>query len=102
MNLCRDLQNFKPGIWRRSTELLVFRILWHLVFRIFKSSDTGDVHQNFLSSESSALDQNHFFRGWDCSSELPVSDSSERLLGKSSELADADYLLIRTTSSEAL
>src|ERR1044072_6163266 len=67
------------GIWRRSTELLVFRILWHLVFRIFRSSDAGDVHQNFLSSES-----------------------SEWLLGKSSELADADYLLIRITSSEAL
>jgi len=37
-----------------------------------------------------------------CSSELPVSESSEGLLGKSSELADADYLLIRNTSSEAL
>src|ERR1044072_689258 len=31
--------------------------LWHLVFRIFKSSEAGDVHQNFRSSESWAFDQ---------------------------------------------
>src|ERR1044072_5188008 len=93
----------------------------------FKSLESGDVHQNFwsseslelglqnlqvfgswrrsselLSSESSALDQKHIFRSWDCSSELPVSESSEWLLGKSSKLADADYLLIRNTSSEVL
>src|ERR1044072_8539113 len=55
--------------------------LWHLVFRIFKSSEAGDVHQNFLSSESSALDQKHNFRSWDCSSELPVSESSTWFLG---------------------
>ena len=45
------------GIWIRSTELLVFRILWHLVFRIFKSSDAGDVHQNFCLQNLQALDQ---------------------------------------------
>src|SRR5580765_3786845 len=101
MSLCRDLQNFKPV-------------------------ESGDIQQNFWSSgffgtwssESSSLrtletfnrtsclqNLQHlirtiFIRGWDCSSELPVSESSEWLLGKSSELADADYLLIRNTSSE--
>src|ERR1044072_476228 len=64
--------------------------LWHLVFRIFKSSEAVDVHQNFLSSESSALDQKHNRRSWDCSSELPVSESSTWSLGKASEFPEAD------------
>src|ERR1044072_3963792 len=64
------------------------------VFRCWRRSS------KLLSLESSALVQNHIFRGLDCSSELPVSESSEGLLGKFSELAD--YLLIRITSSEAL
>src|ERR1044072_2803749 len=89
------------GIWRRSTELLVFRILWHLVFRIFKSSDAGDVHQNFCLQNLQHLIRNTSSEAGTCSSELPVSESSEWLLGKSSELTDADYLLIRNTSSEA-
>src|ERR1044072_9023572 len=38
--------------------------LWHLVFRIFKSSEAGDVHQNFRSSESLALDQKRNIRSW--------------------------------------
>src|ERR1044072_8156365 len=55
--------------------------LWHLVFIIFKSSEAGDVHQNFRSSESWALDQKHNIRSWDCSSELLVSESSTWFLG---------------------
>src|ERR1044072_4715911 len=66
----------------------------------FKSLESGDVHQNFLSSESWALglqnlqhlNRNTIFRSWDCSSELPVSESSVCLLSKSSELSEADYL----------
>ena len=53
------------GIWRRSSELLVFRILWHLVFRIFKSSDAGDVHQNFCLQNLQHLIRTIFFRSWD-------------------------------------
>src|ERR1044072_629607 len=46
------------GIWRRSSELLVFRVLgtW--------SSESSSLH---LSSESSALDQKRNIRSWDCS-----------------------------------
>src|ERR1044072_3317389 len=69
----------------------------------FKSSESGDVQRNFWSSgffgtwssESSSLQmletfirtsglqnlqhliRSTIFRGWDCSSELPVSESSE-------------------------
>ena len=83
----------------------------------FKSLESGDVHQNFWSSESwalglqnlqvfkswrrssellslesSALDQKLNFRSWDCSSELPVSESSTWSLGKLSESSEADVL----------
>src|ERR1044072_3531444 len=54
------------------------------------SLESRDVHQNFLSSESSGLDQKHNIRSWDCSSELPVSESSTRFLGKASESSEAD------------
>src|ERR1044072_6712017 len=100
--LCRDLQNFKPVESVDVHQNFCLQSFWHLVFRVFKSSDAGDVHQNFCLQNLQHLIRTIFFRGWDCSSELPVSESSEWLLGKSSELSDADYLLIRTTSSEAL
>src|ERR1044072_9263189 len=102
------------GIWRRSSELLVFRIfgtwssessspqkletfirtsglqnLWNLI-RIFKSSEAGDIHQNFRSSKSLALDQKRNIRSWDCSSDLLVSESSTWFLGKLSESSEAD------------
>src|ERR1044072_7250928 len=64
------------GRWRRSSELPVFRIF--STCSEAQSSEAGTVHQNFLSQ------------------------SLQKLLGKSSEFADADDLLIRTTSSEAL
>src|ERR1044072_1320921 len=64
--------------------------LWHLVFRIFKSSEAGDVHQNFRSSKSLALDQKRNIRSWDRSSELLVSESSTWFLGKLSESSEAD------------
>src|ERR1044072_6057554 len=50
--------------------------LWHLVFRIFKSSEAGDVHQNFYLQNLQHLIRNTIFGSWDCSSELPVSESS--------------------------
>src|ERR1044072_6031806 len=102
MNLCRNLQNFKPvefedvqqnfwssrffGTWSSETSSLrtLETFIRTSVFRIFstwseaQSSEAGTVHQNFLSQ------------------------SLQKLLGKSSEFADADDLLIRTTSSEAL
>src|ERR1044072_7115177 len=66
--------------------------LGHLVFRIFKPLDVGDVHQNLCLQNLQHLIRNAILRGWDCSSELPVSESSVWLLGKTSELSDADYL----------
>src|ERR1044072_8072440 len=102
MSLCRILQNFKPlesgdvqqnfwssgffdtwssetsslECWRRSSELLSSESSSTCLEE--RSSEAGTVHQNFLSQ------------------------SLQKLLGKSSELADADDLLIRNTSSEAL
>src|ERR1044072_9209668 len=102
MRLCRDLQNFKPVKSVDVHQNFCLQSRWHLVFRVFESSDVGDVHQNFCLQNLQHLIRIIVFRGWDCSSELPVSESSERLLGKTSDLADADYLLIRNTSLEAL
>src|ERR1044072_4432502 len=90
--LCRDLQNFKSVESRDVHQNFCLQRLGHLVFRIFKSLDAGDVHQNFCLQNLQHLIRNTIFRGWDCSSELPVSESSAWLLGKSSELSDDDYL----------
>src|ERR1044072_8101807 len=38
---------------------------WHLVFRIFKSLDAGDVHQNFCLQNLQHLIRITFFRDWD-------------------------------------
>src|ERR1044072_6671518 len=40
----------------------------------------GDVHQNFSLHNLQHLIRSTLFRGWDCSSELPVSESSEGFL----------------------
>ena len=66
--------------------------LGHLVFRIFMSLDAGDVHQNFCLQNLQHLNRNTIFRSWECSSELPVSESPIWFLGKSSELSEADCL----------
>src|ERR1044072_924078 len=102
MSLCLDLQNFKPV-------------------------ESGDVQQNFWSSEfvgtwsseSSSLQKletfirssclqnlqhlirGTIFRSWDLFFRTSCLRVFRRLHGKSSELADADYLLIRNTSLEA-
>src|ERR1044072_6873333 len=59
--------------------------LGHMVFRIFKSLDAGDIHQNFCLQNLQHLIRNTIFRNWDCSSELPVSESSTWSLGRSEE-----------------
>src|ERR1044072_2051245 len=91
-NQCLDLIFRTSGPWNLETLIRTYGLqnLWHLVFRIFKSSEAGDVHQNFRSSESLALDQKHNIRSWDCSSELLVSESSTWFLGKLSESSEAD------------
>src|ERR1044072_8212292 len=75
--LCLDLQNFKSLESGDVHQNFCLQSLWHLVFRIFKSSDAGHVHQNFCLQNLQDLIRNTIFRGWDCSSELPVSESSE-------------------------
>src|ERR1044072_2787331 len=78
--------------WNLETFIRTFGLqsLWHLVFRIFKCSEAGDVHQNFRSSETSALDQKLNIRSWDCSSEHLISESSTWFLGKLSKSSEAD------------
>src|ERR1044072_2374180 len=56
--------------------------LGHLVFRIFKSLEAGDVHQNFCFQSLQHLIRNTIFRSWDCSSELPVSECMTWFLAK--------------------
>ena len=91
-NMCRDLQNFKPMESRDVHQNFCLQRHWHFVFRIFKSLDAGDVHQNFCLQNLQHLIRNSIFRSWDCSSELPVSESSTWFLGKALELSEADFL----------
>src|ERR1044072_6082040 len=87
-----------------SSELVFFPAMFFLAM-IFRTSNPWKLEtfiQNFWSSDFfKHLIRSTIFRGWDCSSELPVQ-SLQKLLGKSSEYADADDLLIRNRSSEAL
>ena len=78
------------GIWRRSSELLVFRVFgtW--------SSESSSLQKLETFIRTSCLQnlqhliRNTIFRSWDCSSELPVSESSTWFLGKLSESSEAD------------
>src|SRR5580765_1255892 len=103
MSLCRYLQNFKPVEFED-----VQQNFWSSRFFGTWSSETSSLWMLETLIRTSCLQnlqhliRSTIFRGWDCSSELPVSESSEWLQGKSSEFADADDLLIKTTSSEAL
>src|ERR1044072_8241746 len=65
-NQCLDMIFRTSGPWNLETFIRTSDLqnLWHLVFRIFKSSEAGDVHQNFRSSESWALDQKRNIRSW--------------------------------------
>src|ERR1044072_4322138 len=90
MSLFRDIQNFKPVESRYVHQNFCLQRRWHLVFRIFKSLDAGDVYQNFYLQNLQHLIRNTFFRSWDCSSELPVSESSTWFLGNASEFPEAD------------
>src|ERR1044072_7927693 len=57
---CHDLQNFKPvETGDVHSELLVFRLLWHLVLQSLRVLNAGDVHQNFCLQKLQALDQKH-------------------------------------------
>src|ERR1044072_6222836 len=90
------------GIWRRSTELLVFRIRSHLVFRVFKSLDAGDVHQNFCLQNLQ-----HLIR----TTSLEVGTVHQNFLSQSLQLGfwakhwsyqRLTIFMIRSTTSEAL
>src|ERR1044072_2075937 len=91
-NQCLAMIFRTSGPWNLETFIRTSGLqnLWHLVFRIFKSSEAGDVHQNFRSLESLVLDQKRNIRSWDYSSEILVSESSTWFLGKRSESSEAD------------
>src|ERR1044072_6215235 len=88
--------------WRSSTKLLVFRILWHLVLQSLQVVNAGDVQQNFCLQSLQALDQKHYLQMLGLVHQNFLSKIFRCFFGRSSEHADADDLLIRNTSSEAL
>src|ERR1044072_4808036 len=101
---CHELQNFKPlETGDVHSELLVFRFLWRLVLQSLQVLNAGDVQLNFWSSIFfKHLIRGTIFRGWDLFFRTSCPESSDCFFGKSSEHADADDLLIRNKSSEAL
>ena len=93
MNLCRNLHNFKPlESGDIHSELLVFRLLWRLVLQSLQVLNAEAVQSELLvfgllsstwseawSSEAGTVHQNF------------MSQSLQKLLGKSSELSDARW-----------
>src|ERR1044072_5541596 len=100
---CRDLQNFKPlETGDVHSELLVFRLLLRLVLQRLQVLNAGDVQQNFCLQSLQALDQKHTLQMLGLVHQNYLSKIFRCFFGRSSEHADADDLLIRIKSSEAL
>ena len=63
--LLRSSELQDRGIWWCSTELLVFRILWHLLFRVCKSWMLETFIRTSVFRNFKHLIRSIIFRGWD-------------------------------------
>src|ERR1044072_2266926 len=90
------------GNWRRSLRTSGLQNSLALGLQKLQVLNAGDVHQNFCLQKLQALDQKHNLQRLGLFIRTSCLRVFRCFFGKSSEHADADDLLIRNKSSEAL